>query len=216
MMAELGAKNAYLPPNGKVLRYLAHRVKSRSGRIDDTLAALRQSVIYPDADANYASVYTLAAGRVEPMIAGPHRVDLAQPLSTRRGQHIDQAFLGTCTNGRLEDFAAAAEIIKGRHVAPDTRFIAIPASSEVYTAALRLGYIETLVEAGAIIGIPGCGPCMGNHLGILAPGEVCLSTANRNFKGRMGNPNSFVYLASPATAAATAITGQITDPREYL
>jgi len=214
MMAEVGAKNAYLPPNAKVLRYLAHRIRSRSGRIDDTLAALRQSVIYPDADAHYTAVHTLDAGRVEPMIAGPHRVDLAQPLSARRGLRIHQAFLGTCTNGRLEDFAAAAEIIKGRRVAPGTRFIAIPASSEVYAAALRLGYIETLVEAGVIIGSPGCGPCMGNHLGILAPGEVCLSTANRNFKGRMGQPDAEIYLASPAVVAASAVKGVIADPRE--
>ena len=216
MMAEFGAKNAYLPPNGKVMRYLAHRVKTPGGSIEDALAALRESVIYPDADAKYASVYTLEAGRVEPMIAGPHRVDLVQPLSARRGLHIHQAFLGTCTNGRLEDFAAAAEIIKGKHVAPGTRFIAIPASSEVYTAALRLGYIEALVEAGAIIGVPGCGPCMGNHLGILAPGEVCLSSANRNFKGRMGQPEAEIYLASPAVVAASAITGVITDPREIV
>ncbi len=214
MMAEMGAKNAYLPPNGKVLRYLAHRIKFRSGRIDDALAALRQSLIYPDPDAEYASVYTLDASRVEPMIAGPHRVDLAQPLSARRGQRIHQAFLGTCTNGRLEDFALAAEIVKGRRVARGTRFIAVPASSEVYAAALRLGYIETLVEAGAIIGSPGCGPCMGNHLGILAPGEVCLSAANRNFKGRMGQPDAEIYLASPAVVAASAILGVIADPRE--
>jgi 3-isopropylmalate/(R)-2-methylmalate dehydratase large subunit len=214
MMAEFGAKNAYLPPNGKVLRYLAHRVDAHGGRIDDALATLRQSVIYPDADANYASVYTLDAGRVEPMISGPHRVDLAQPLSSRRGQRIHQAFLGTCTNGRVEDLAAAAEIVKDKHVAPGTRFIVVPASSEVYTAAMHLGYIETLVEAGAVIGPPGCGPCMGNHLGILAPGEVCLSTANRNFKGRMGQPDAEIYLASPAVVAASALTGVITDPRE--
>ena len=214
MMAEFGAKNAYLPPNAKVFRYLANRIRSSSGRIDDTLAALRDSVIYPDADANYASVYTLEAGRVEPMVAGPHRVDLARPLSAVRGQRIHQAFLGTCTNGRLEDFAAAAEVIRGHRVAPGTRFIAIPASSEVYAAAMREGYLEALIEAGAIIGVPGCGPCMGNHLGVLAPGEVCLSTANRNFKGRMGQPDAEIYLASPAVVAASAIRGVITDPRE--
>ena len=214
MMAEFGAKNAYLPPNAKVLRYLAHRVKTRGGRVDDALSALREAVIYPDADAHYETVYTLDASRLEPMIAGPHRVDRAQPLSTRRGQRIHQAFLGTCTNGRVEDFAAAAEILRGKRVAPGTRFIAIPASAEVYAAALRLGYIEILVEAGVSIGTPGCGPCMGNHLGILAPGEVCLSTANRNFKGRMGQPDAEIYLASPAVVAASAITGVITDPRE--
>ncbi len=216
MMAEFGVKNAYLPPNAKVLRYVANRIGSRVRRVDDALAALRESMIYPDADANYVSVHSLDASQVEPMIAGPHRVDLAQPLCTRRGLRIHQAFLGTCSNGRLEDFAAAAEIIKGKRVAPGTRFIAVPASSEVYAAALRLGYIEILVEAGVIIGVPGCGPCMGNHLGILAPGEVCLSTANRNFKGRMGQPDAEIYLASPAVVAASAITGVITDPREVL
>jgi 3-isopropylmalate/(R)-2-methylmalate dehydratase large subunit len=214
MMAELGVKNAYLPPNARVLHYLAHRIRAHGGRADDALAALRQSILYPDAEADYAAVHTVDASRIEPMVAGPHRVDLAQPVSARRGQHIHQAFLGTCTNGRLEDFAAAAEVIRGKHVAAGTRFIAIPASREVYADALRLGYIETLVEAGAIVGSPGCGPCMGNHQGILAPGEVCLSTANRNFRGRMGQPEAEIYLASPAVVAASAVTGVITDPRE--
>jgi 3-isopropylmalate/(R)-2-methylmalate dehydratase large subunit len=225
MMAEFGAKNAYLPPDEKVFAYLAHgRLRKAAGPQADAEAAtpafralqseIQASALYPDADAAYVAVHAFDAAQIEPMVSGPHRVDKAQPVSALRGQRLHQAFLGTCTNGRLEDIAAAAEVVKGKRVAAGTRFIVIPASSEVYTAALRAGYLQTLVEAGAVIGVPGCGPCMGNHLGILAPGEVCLSTANRNFKGRMGQPDAEIYLASPAVVAASAITGFITNPRE--
>jgi 3-isopropylmalate/(R)-2-methylmalate dehydratase small subunit len=137
------------------------------------------------------------------------------------GTHIHQAFIGTCTNGRLEDLAAAAEVLRSpaghvHRVAPGTRLIVIPASSEVLRDALSAGYIETFLAAGAMLGTPGCGPCMGNHLGVPASGEVVLSSSNRNFRGRMGNPDSYVYLASPAVVAASAVFGKITDPRELL
>jgi 3-isopropylmalate/(R)-2-methylmalate dehydratase large subunit len=206
MMAEFGAKNAYLAPDDAVFAYLARRGQSA--------ISLQQSAIYPDPDARYASSYTYDGRAIEPMVSGPHRVDAAAPLSEFRGKKVNQAFLGTCTNGRLEDLAAAAEVIRGKQVAAGTRLIVIPASSEVLKEAMKLGYIQDFVEAGASIGVPGCGPCMGNHLGILAPGEVCISSANRNFKGRMGQPEAEIYLANPAVVAASAVKGEIADPGE--
>jgi 3-isopropylmalate/(R)-2-methylmalate dehydratase large subunit len=224
MMAEFGVKNAYLPPDDAVFTYLAPRLARRtradpagSGsdrRVLECSLALRQQAIFPDADGVYAAVHHFDAGSIEPMVACPHQVDVVQPVSEIKDLQIHQAFLGTCTNGRLEDLAAAAEIVKGKRVAPGVRFLVIPASSEVLADGLRAGFVQTLVEAGAILGTPGCGPCMGNHLGILAPGEVCISSANRNFKGRMGQPEADIYLAGPAVVAASAVLGKICDPRE--
>jgi len=224
MMAEFGAKNAYVAPDEAVFDYLAGRKALKeegSKKKKDLPSAIRQlkseiqhQALYPDPDATYAAVHTFDASAIELTISCPHAVDKAQPLSAVRGTRIHQAFIGTCTNGRFEDLAVAAEIVRGRRVAAGTRLLVIPASSEVYAEALRAGYVQTLMEAGAAIGVPGCGPCMGNHMGVLAPGEVCLSTANRNFKGRMGQPDAEIYLASPAVVAASAITGVITDPRE--
>ncbi len=226
MMAEFGAKNAYLAPDEEVFGYLARqRVKRRmaggTGQVTDIRtevghqkSEIRGGALYPDPDATYAAVHTFDAAEIELTVSCPHRVDATQPLSAVRGTRIHQAFIGTCTNGRLEDIAAAAEIVKGRKVAPGARLLIVPASSEVYAEAIRLGHVQALLEAGAVFGVPGCGPCMGNHMGVLAPGEVCLSSANRNFKGRMGQPNAEIYLASPAVVAASAVTGVITDPRE--
>jgi 3-isopropylmalate/(R)-2-methylmalate dehydratase large subunit len=218
MMAEFGVKNAYLPPDEPVFDFLAQRLARNGKNATANLKAIQKRIesqaLYPDEDASYISVQTFEAGEIELTVACPHRVDNVQPLSAVRGTRINQAFLGTCTNGRLEDLAVAAEMVKGKRVPQGTRFLVIPASSEVYADAMRQGFIQTLLEAGAVIGVPGCGPCMGNHMGILAPGEVCLSAANRNFKGRMGQPNAEIYLASPAVVAASAITGEITDPRE--
>lgn len=148
------------------------------------------------------------------MISCPHTVDNAKPIREVKGTKIHQAFLGTCTNGRLEDIASAAEIVKGKQIAKSVRFLVIPASSEIYMEALKRGYVQTLMEAGALFDTPGCGPCMGNHLGVLAPQEACISTANRNFKGRMGQTEAEIYLASPSVVAASAIAGVIADPRE--
>lgn len=170
--------------------------------------------IYPDADAVYAATHIIEAASIELKIACPHTVDNVKPLREVAGTRVQQAFLGTCTNGRLEDLAAAAEIVKGKRVASGTRLLVIPASSEIYRQAIQAGYVQTLMESGAVFGPPGCGPCMGNHLGILAPGEVCVSTANRNFQGRMGQPDADIYLASPAVVAASAVRGVISDPRE--
>jgi homoaconitase/3-isopropylmalate dehydratase large subunit len=166
----------------------------------------------PDADAHYAAAYTFDASTIELQVACPHAVDNVVPVAELVGTRVQQAFLGTCTNGRLEDIAAAAEVLAGRRVAPGTRLLVIPASSRVLRDALRLGYLETLLEAGAVIGTPGCGPCMGNHMGVPAPGEVTISTANRNFRGRMGTPEAEIYLASPVVVAASAVAGEIVHP----
>ncbi len=143
-------------------------------------------------------------------------MDNVVPVSQLAGIRVQQAFIGTCTNGRLEDMAAAAQVLTGKTVAAGTRLLVIPASNVVLKEAMRLGYIQTLVEAGALIGVPGCGPCMGNHMGVPAPKEVTISSANRNFKGRMGTVDAEIYLASPAVVAASAITGFIADPREVV
>jgi len=201
-MAEMGAKNSYLPPDEVVFDYLEGRAQR----------AYRP--ILPDADARYAIELVYDAATIEPMIALPHTVDNVVPLSQVAGIHVDQAFIGACTNGRLEDLAAAAGVLKGRRVAAGTRLIVIPASREIYLAAMKAGYLATFVEAGGMVESPGCGPCMGNHLGAPAIGDVSISTANRNFRGRMGTKESEVYLASPLVVAASAVAGEIIHPRE--
>ena len=172
--------------------------------------------ISPDADATYEQTIHINAASLVPTIAKPHTVDNSAPAGELKGTKIQQVFIGTCTNGRLEDIAVAAKIMKGKKCHPEIRLIIAPASRQVLLAAIKAGYIKTLIEAGAAILPPGCGPCLGLHQGVLANGESCLSTSNRNFKGRMGNPEAFIYLGSPATGAATAITGEITDPREVM
>ncbi|CAN5661183.1 3-isopropylmalate dehydratase large subunit [soil metagenome] len=220
MMAEMGAKNAYLPPDHQVIEYLAARKAKREKQEprDEAIAKLKAQIssraLYPDPGAPYAAEYHYQAEQLEPYIACPHSMDNVQPLSQVAGTRVQQAFLGTCTNGRLEDIAAAVDVMRGRQVASGTRFLVIPASSQVLSEAMRLGYIQTLVEAGAVIGVPGCGPCMGNHMGVPAPKEATISSANRNFKGRMGTADSEIYLASPAVVAASAVKGVIADPRE--
>ena len=200
LMAEMGAKNSYIPPDNKVFEYLIGR------------AQREYEAIFPDPDASYAQVIKYDAGNIEPMVACPHTVDNVKPLSAVQGTKIDQAFLGTCTNGRLDDLAAAAGVLAGRKIAPGTRLIVIPASVEIYLEALEAGYLETFLKAGAVVESPGCGPCMGNHMGVPAVGEVSISTANRNFRGRMGTKESEVYLASPLVVAASAVAGAIERP----
>ncbi|MGB2803415.1 MAG: 3-isopropylmalate dehydratase large subunit [Candidatus Zixiibacteriota bacterium] len=169
----------------------------------------------PDKDAEYERVIQIDASELTPVVAFPHTVDNVKPIGEARGTKIDQVFIGTCTNGRSEDLEVAARMIAGKKKHPRVRMIVVPASKAVFLNALDAGYIKTLVEFGAAIMAPGCGPCVGVHEGILGDGEACLATMNRNFKGRMGNPEGFIYLASPATAAATAIAGEIADPREF-
>jgi 3-isopropylmalate/(R)-2-methylmalate dehydratase large subunit len=174
--------------------------------------------IAPDPDASYERVIRLDVGEDlwEPQIACPHAVDRVQPLSALGEVPVHQAVLGSCTNGRLEDLEVAARIVAGRAVHPRTRLIVIPASQRVYREAMRLGYLETLAAAGAMIAPPGCGPCVGVHQGILAAGESCVSSTNRNFHGRMGSKDSFVYLASPAVVAASAIAGKLAHPESIV
>ena len=218
MMAEFGAKNAWMAADEKTVAYLTARLNRRLENGDWRLGVGEQSPIsilqslLPDPDAAYAAVHHYRAAELETYIACPHSVDKVVPLSAVAGTRVQQAFLGTCTNGRLEDLAAAAAVIRGKRVAPGVRFLVIPASSEVLKAALERGYIQEFVEAGAVIGVPGCGPCMGNHMGIPAPGEVTISSANRNFRGRMGTADSEIYLANPAVVAATAVAGVIVEP----
>ena len=202
MMAEMGASNSYIPPDQVTFAWLTSRARGS------------YVPLYPDPDAAYVRVIEVDAGSVEPLVAKPHTVDNVAPVRDLIGTRIDQAFLGTCTNGRLSDLAMAAQLLEGRKVAPTVRLIVIPASSEVYLAALSKGYLRTLADAGAMIESPGCGPCMGNHLGVPAEGEVSISTANRNFQGRMGTKESEVYLASPLVVAASAIAGQIMHPSD--
>ncbi len=225
MMAEFGVKNAYLPPDDAVFEWLAPRVKKRLETGDwrfeigdlnhqSLISHLRSHALYPDAGARYISEHHYDAASLEPYVACPHRVDNVKPLSAVRGTRVQQAFIGTCTNGRIEDLSAAAQVLLGRRVARGTRLLVIPASSQVLKEAIARGYVQTFLDAGAVIGTPGCGPCMGNHMGIPAPGEVTISTANRNFRGRMGTREAEIYLASPAVVAASAVAGAIADPRE--
>lgn len=204
MMAEFGAKTAYLAPDDAIFNYLEGRARRP------------YTAIYPDADAAYAAEYHYDISQLEPMVACPDSPDNVKPISEIAGTPVQQAFIGTCTNGRLEDIAAAAEIVKGHHIAAGTRLLVIPASSVVMQDAMQRGYLQTLMEAGAVLGTPGCGPCMGNHMGVPAPKEVTISSANRNFRGRMGTADAPIYLASPAVVAASAIAGKIVDPREVL
>ena len=205
MAVEAGAKAGLIASDEITREFLkAHGRGSKFKRIS------------PDKDAVYERVIEINASELIPVVAFPHTVDNVKPVSEAKGIKVDQVFLGTCTNGRVEDLKVAAEIIKGKKKHPKVRMIIVPASKAVFLDALTAGYIKTLVEFGASILAPGCGPCVGVHEGILGDGEVCIATMNRNFKGRMGNPEGFIYLASPATSAAASITGEIVDPRKFM
>ncbi len=167
-----------------------------------------------DADATYIQVLEIDASRIEPQVAFPHLPENARPVHQAGEVQIDQAIIGSCTNGRLEDLQVAADVLGGRRVHPDVRCIILPGSQQVYLDAVRHGLVEVLIEAGAAVSTPTCGPCMGGHMGVLAAGERAVSTTNRNFRGRMGHPQSEVYLAGPAVAAASAVAGRIAHPDE--
>jgi len=205
MSVEAGAKTGLFAADNVTKAYLED-----AGRGEDFTA------LAPDDDAVYEKTFSFDLGEIEPTVSFPHTVDNTRKVGEARGIKIDQAFIGTCTNGRLEDLRIAAGIVKGKKVASGVRFLIVPASRKVYLEAMREGLMETFIEAGGVIQPPGCGPCVGIHQGILGDGEVCISAQNRNFKGRMGNPEASIYLASPATVAASALTGKITDPREFM
>ncbi len=205
MAVEAGAKAGIVASDGITRAYLKERGREK-----------KYKEIKADKDAKYEKVLAIEARKLEPMVAFPETPDNVKPISQIKAKNIriDQVFIGTCTNGRIEDLRLAAKILKGRRCAPGVRLIVAPASRRVYLRAVKEGIMEVLAEAGATILNPGCGPCVGLQGGILADNEKCLSTANRNFKGRMGNPRSQIYLSSPATAAWTAVKGKISDPRE--
>ena len=201
MAVEAGAKVGLIASDSKTREYL-----EMQGRGDEWRS------IAADEDAEYEKIIEIDVSELEPQVAFPHRVDNVHPVSEAKGIKVDQVYIGTCTNGRITDLRVAAKILEGKKVHPDVRLIVVPASRQVFLQALKEGLIEIFVKAGATVLGPGCGPCVGVHEGVLADGEVCLSSQNRNFKGRMGNPEGFIYLASPAVCAVSATKGEITAP----
>jgi len=209
MAIEMGAKAGIMAPDAVTYRFLrgaASRVRPGSG----------QESLMSDRDAGYSEILEYDVSKIKPQVARPHTVDNISPIGKVKGTKIDEAFLGTCTNGRLEDLRIAVSILKNRRVHRDVKMIIAPASRSIFQEAIKKGIIADFVKSGACVVVPGCGPCVGTHNGVLSKGEVAISTANRNFKGRMGNPDAFIYLASPATVAASAVEGKIADPRRYL
>ncbi|MBX3042757.1 MAG: 3-isopropylmalate dehydratase large subunit [Candidatus Kapabacteria bacterium] len=204
MAVEAGATSGIVPPDEETVRYLREEA-GVTGVID---------IITADEDAVYDKIVEIDATKLEPQIACPHTVDNVKPVSEVEGTKVHQIVIGSCTNGRLDDIAAAAEILRGKKVAKGVRMLVFPASSRIYTQAVEAGYVTDLMKAGAVVMNSGCGPCLGVHQGALGDGETALATTNRNFKGRMGNPTSDVYLASPVVAAASALTGVITNPQK--
>jgi len=203
MSVEAGATSGIVPPDAETVRYL----REEAGVSDEV------DLTGPDAGASYSETIEINAADLAPQLACPHTVDHVKPVVDVAGRKVDQIVIGSCTNGRLDDLEVAAGIVKGKRLAKHVRMLVFPASWRIYKEAMRLGYLSELIDAGAVVMNPGCGCCLGVHQGALGDGEVALSTTNRNFKGRMGNPNSEVYLCSPAVAAASALTGVITDPR---
>jgi 3-isopropylmalate/(R)-2-methylmalate dehydratase large subunit len=207
MAVEMGAKTAYMQPNRDVLDYVSQR------------AVRPYEVVFTDPGYQYAESHVFDVSSLEPELACPSSVENVHPLSEVLAQgevKLDQGYIGSCTGGRTEDIAVAAKILKGKHISPWTRLIIVPASRDVMMECIAEGYIQDLMDAGATITTPGCGACLGAHEGILAPGEVCITSTNRNFPGRMGSTEALMYLASPATVAAGILNGRITDPRPYL
>jgi len=202
MAIEAGGKNGIFEVDEKTIEYVQGRAKRP------------YQIFNSDPDAPYAEIREYDVSKLEPVVAFPHLPENTKPVSEAAEVSIDQVVIGSCTNGRLEDLQVAARLLKGRKVHPELRVIIFPGTRQIYLDALRQGLIEIFVEAGAVVSTPTCGPCLGGHMGILAKGERALATTNRNFVGRMGHPESEVYLSSPAVAAASAIKGRITAPWE--
>lgn len=205
MAIEMGAKNGIMEPNSDVINYVCKRTGKTESQLD---------IVKSDKDTPYKRELTYDITDMEPQIACPNDVDNVKDISKVEGTAIDQCLIGSCTNGRLSDLKDAYEILKGKEINNEVRLLILPASKEIYKQAMDLGYIETFLDAGAIICNPGCGPCLGGHMGVLSEGEVCISTTNRNFKGRMGDPKSQVYLSNAKVVAASAIEGVITHPKD--
>lgn len=201
MACELGAEFVLLEADEKVINY----VRSRTN--------IPFRPVAPDADAEYCETHEIDVSNIEPQVAPPHSPGNSRPVSESEGTPIEQVFVGSCCNGRFEDLKVVAEILRGRTVHPEVRMLITPATRETYTLALEAGLIKVFMDAGACVTNPTCGACYGGHMGVLAAGERCISTANRNFCGRMGSKDALIYLASPATAAAAAVAGKIVDPR---
>ncbi len=204
MSVEAGATSGIVPGDKETERYLR-----KEAGVGDPL-----SLVNPDADATYDQVIEINVSQLSPQVACPHTVDNVKAVASLVGKKIQQIVIGSCTNGRLDDLATAARILKGKEIARGVRMLVFPASWRIYKESLKRGYVTDLIDAGAVVMNPGCGCCLGVHQGALADGDVALSTTNRNFLGRMGNPKSEVYLCSPAVAAASALTGEITDPSQ--
>ena len=205
MAIEMGAKNGIMEPNKEVINYITKRTHKKESELN---------IVKSDADAVYEKEMHFDISDMEPQIACPNDVDNVKGISQVEGTSIDQCLIGSCTNGRLSDLKDAAEILKDRKISNDIRLLIFPASREIYKESIKLGYIDTFIDAGAIICNPCCGPCLGGHMGVLSEGESCISTTNRNFKGRMGDSASSVYLSNSKVVAASAITGVITNPKD--
>ncbi|MFH1479216.1 MAG: 3-isopropylmalate dehydratase large subunit [Candidatus Omnitrophota bacterium] len=211
MAIEMGAKAGLMEPDSVTIDYLK-KVFSKN-----IVSKRKNSInLKSDKDAAYSEVIEYDVSKISPQIAKPHTVDNTVSIDKIKGLKIDEGFIGTCTNGRLEDLKIAASILRNRKVSEYVKLIIAPASKDIFKQAIKKGYIATFINAGSCVVAPGCGPCVGTHNGVPSKGENVISTANRNFKGRMGNPDAFIYLASPATVAASSITGKITDPRRFL
>jgi 3-isopropylmalate/(R)-2-methylmalate dehydratase large subunit len=204
MSVEAGATSGIVPADAETVRYLREEAR----------VTVPLDLVTSDPDATFERTIPIDVSSLAPLVACPHTVDNVKPVTAVEGTPVHQVVIGSCTNGRLDDLAEAAGIVKGRHVAAGTRMLVFPASAKIYAQAMQLGYLADFMAAGAVVMNPGCGPCLGVHEGALGDGETAISTTNRNFKGRMGNPGADVYLASPAVAAASALTGVITDPRK--
>ena len=204
MAIEAGGKSGIMEPDDKVIEY----VKSRTEEPFE--------IVRSDPDAVYAAAHEVGLPAIEPMVSYPHLPSNAKPAKESGDIAVDQAYIGSCTNGRIEDLRIAASILSGKHIADGCRCLVVPATTKIWRQAMREGLFDIFSDAGCVISTPTCGACLGGYMGILAAGERCISTTNRNFRGRMGSPESEVYLASPATAAASAVTGRITDPREFI